>query len=195
MVFGITSLSRERPGAAKVLECSAGALGDRERAARAAGRHVEGGRQPGTQGVGAAGDGRVEELDHLLVLLLGQGEPGGDDPALHVPPPRSRRNSCQPQSENETALGYAKASIDTVLAPPYYAIAQADSELRADSVSNVVRDRKPTIYGVTWANLVAISEESSPIVQADNDRDATAILCKVEKRSQPITVDSHRASR
>src|SRR5208337_718674 len=66
--------------------CSAGALGDRERAARAAGRHVEGGRQPGTQGVGAAGDGRVEELGHLLVLLLGQGEPGGGDPALHVPP-------------------------------------------------------------------------------------------------------------
>ena len=63
-----------------------GALGDRERAARAAGRHVEGGRQPGTQGVGAAGDGRVEELGHLLVLLLGQGEPGGGDPALHVPP-------------------------------------------------------------------------------------------------------------
>ena len=28
----------------------------------------------------------------------------------------------------------AKASIDMVLAPPYYAIAQADSELRADSV-------------------------------------------------------------
>ena len=40
----------------------------------------------GTQGVGAAGDGRVEELGHLLVLLLGQGEPGGGDPALHVPP-------------------------------------------------------------------------------------------------------------
>jgi len=28
----------------------------------------------------------VEELDHRLVLLLGQGEPGGGDPALHVPP-------------------------------------------------------------------------------------------------------------
>ena len=66
-----------------------GALGDRERAARAAGRHVEGGRQPGTQGVGAAGDGRVEELDHRLVLLLGQGEPGGGDRALQCHPEKS----------------------------------------------------------------------------------------------------------
>src|SRR5208337_118181 len=55
--------------------------------------------------------------------------------------------------------------------------------------SNVVRDRKPTIYGVTWANLVAISEESSPIVQADNDRDASAILCLADKKNQPMIVD------
>ena len=89
VVFGITSLSRERASAAKLLDAVRASWRIEYRAARAAGRHVEGGRQPGTQGVGAAGDGRVEELDHRLVLLLGQGEPGGGDPALDVPPRES----------------------------------------------------------------------------------------------------------
>ena len=49
-----------------------GRTGGRERAARAAGRHVEGGRQPGTQGVGAAGDGRVGELVIYLCSFSGK---------------------------------------------------------------------------------------------------------------------------
>src|SRR5271157_1752794 len=39
-----------------------------------------------SQGVGAAGGGRVKELCHRLVLLLGQGEPSGGEPPRHVPP-------------------------------------------------------------------------------------------------------------
>ena len=88
VVFGSPACHGSGPARRRCwMQC--GRLGDRERAAWAAGRHVEGGRQPGTQGVGAAGDGRVEELDHLLVLLLGQSEPGGGDPALQCHPEKS----------------------------------------------------------------------------------------------------------
>jgi hypothetical protein len=84
VIVGITSLSRERGGAAAGV--GAPALGDRERAARSAGRDVEGGRQPGAEGLRCAGDGDAEEPGHLPRLVRGQAEPGGDDPSLHLPP-------------------------------------------------------------------------------------------------------------
>src|SRR5271157_6585697 len=40
----------------------------------------------GAQGVGAASDGRVGELDHRLVLLPGQGELGEGEPPRYLPP-------------------------------------------------------------------------------------------------------------
>ena len=86
VVFGITSLSRERAGAAKLLDAVGAHWGIENGLHGRRDGTLKEDAEPGTQGVGAAGDGRVEELDHRLVLLLGQGEPGGGDPALHVPP-------------------------------------------------------------------------------------------------------------
>ena len=92
VVFGITSLSRERAGAAEVLGAvrahwgiENGLHGRRDGTLKEDAGRVRKGSGPQVMAV-AAGDGRVEELDHLLVLLLGQGKPGGGDPALHVPP-------------------------------------------------------------------------------------------------------------
>ena len=48
--------------------------------------------------------GRVEELDHRLVLLLGHGEPGGSEPPRPVPHREVGWIPPQRQSENETAL-------------------------------------------------------------------------------------------
>ena len=62
--------------------------------------------RPGTQGVGAAGDGRALELDHRLVLLRGQGRAWRRRPGTPCATPRRRWNSSQPQSENETALRF-----------------------------------------------------------------------------------------
>ncbi len=55
-------------------EASGDAPGDRE---RGTGRDVAGRRRPAAPGVGAAGDGRGEELDDRRVLLLRQDELGG----------------------------------------------------------------------------------------------------------------------
>ena len=72
-------------------EASGDAPGDRE---RGMGRDVAGRRQPAAPGVGAAGDGRGEELDDRRVLLLGQDELGGGEPPRTCATPRIRWNSC-----------------------------------------------------------------------------------------------------
>ena len=72
-------------------EASGDAPGDRE---RGMGRDVAGRRRPAAPGVGAAGDGRGEELDDRRVLLLGQDELGGGEPPRTCATPRIRWHSC-----------------------------------------------------------------------------------------------------
>ena len=72
-------------------EASGDAPGDRE---RGMGRDVAGRRRTAAPGVGAAGDGRGEELDDRRVLLLGQDEPGGGEPSRTCATPRIWWHSC-----------------------------------------------------------------------------------------------------
>ncbi len=72
-------------------EASGDAPGDRE---WGTGRDVAGRRRPAAPGVGAAGDGRGEELDERRVLLLGQDELGGGESPRTCATPRTRWNSC-----------------------------------------------------------------------------------------------------
>src|SRR5208337_1567626 len=85
-------------------EASGDAPGDRE---RGMGRDVAGRRRTAAPGVGAAGDGRGEELDDRRVLLLGQDELGGGEPPRTCAAPRIWWHSCYDVLRDE-AQAYAR---------------------------------------------------------------------------------------
>ena len=106
VVFGITSLSRERAGAAKVLDAVRAHWGIEN------GLH---GRRDGTLKEDASrvrkgsGPQVMAVLRNLIIYLCSfSGKASlGAAPGTTCATPRSRWNSCQPQSENETALRIA----------------------------------------------------------------------------------------
>ena len=104
VVFGITSLLPERAGVKGLLGLTRGHWGIEN------GLHgVRDGtlREDASRIRKGSGPEVMAALQNIVIFLFtrfGHKSARGRDPALRVPSRRNRWNSCQPQSENETAL-------------------------------------------------------------------------------------------